>query len=143
MNPEGELKEKMQDAGISFGPGRVDSVDFDEYGMANWLTGAEAIKDISGGNLAEAKKRLAVNGDATTEELQAGLDEQLLVFRFSFDAWMDSYGAKDPGVPLTWISNGTSFEDDFHRSAWILAGCGVLQASGLVCEGFDIPTDLS
>ena len=144
MNFDNDLKQQAEKMGIDFGPGRIDSIDFDERGYSNWNLASSAIDALSGSSLTEAKKRLNLPEEATLQTTQAALNDQLIMFKFSFEAWMDSYGENnDPDEPLTWISDGTSFEDDFHRSAWVLAGCGIVQSSHLVCKGFDIPNSAS
>ena len=144
MNSKNDLKQQATDLGVSFSPGRIDSIDFDESGCAHWYPVEESISTISGSGLSEARIRLNLPEGTSLNEIQSQLRDQLIMFKFSFEAWMDSYGEdNDPDEPLTWISDGTSFEDDFHRSAWILAGCGVLQKASLTCRGFDIPEDLA
>ena len=144
MNFDNNLSQQADKLVIAFGSGRVDSVEFDQESTgACWDYAETAIDNISRIDLAEATARLGLPEDTTLNQTQEALRGQLTMFRFSFHAWLESYGEdKDPDEPLIWISDGKSFEDDFHRSAWILAGCGVVQAACLVCKGFDIPSSI-
>ena len=134
MNSKNNLKDRADDLGIVFAPGRVDSVSYGNDGVAEWGYAEKAITTLSEGMLAEAARRLEVIKEGKVVHVESELSEQFNIFRFSWQAVdIDE---------VTWISDGKSFEDDFHRSAWILAGCGVVQAACLVCKGFDIPSSI-
>lgn len=144
MNFENDLKQQARKLEIPLDSGRIDSVVFSkESDGADWILAEKTLDAISGAQLAEAKTRLGLAESTPLGKVHEELKVQLTMFRFSFHAWLESYGEVDPDGPLMWISDGTSFEDDFHRSAWILAGCGVLQASTLVCRGFDVPSEVA